>query len=260
LAGSGARALGGSFKVRAAIAVLPLIVLAELVFWNGAFFKSRDARRYTKANAEVAARLAGRVARMITDPALANPNKAIVYRMRNANGYDAFYPGTAAAWAAEAEGAPAADPSWVLVSRWMSPAAARAGVSARLSTNGINERADAWPLAVFLDDGGERVRPDPTLAIERPERWRAVGHIPKSAVSILLSETRWPGWRAHLDGRAVPLVPWGAAFQSATLTPGSARLDLLFEFVPTRWFLWATLSVVMWGAWLGALMRRAERA
>jgi len=47
---------------------------------------------------------------------------------------------------------------------------------------------------------------------------------------VALSETRWAGWRARSRGREVPLVPWGAAFQSVATTPGEASLDLRFDF------------------------------
>ncbi|MEK7234250.1 MAG: hypothetical protein AAB268_10575 [Elusimicrobiota bacterium] len=260
LAGAGARVVSSSPKAAGALSIIPLVVLAELVMWDFTFLKSANAGEFTKANSAVAARLAGRASRMLTDPALASPNKATAYRMRNVNGYEAFYPISAAIWGAEAEGQPAADPSWVLVSRWKSEVAARAGVSARLSPEGIEERVDAWPLASFLDAKGDRMTPDPLLAIDRPERWRITGEIPKGAVAVALAETRWPGWRASLGGLAAPLVPWGPAFQSVLLAPGGAAVDLRFEFSPSRWFLLAALSAAAWACWFFALVHGVERA
>lgn len=254
LAGSGARALYTAPKAAKALALLPLVVFAELALWDSAFLRSSDARPFTKASPNVAARFAGRPSRMITDPDLANPNKAIVYRMRNANGYEAFYPGSAAIWAAQAEGEPAADPSWVLVSRWKSEAAARAGVSGLLSKRGIEERTDAWPLAAFIDEQGRRVTPDPILQIDRPERWRIAGPIPKNAVAVALSETRWPGWRVSSG----PLASWGPAFYAAALPPGSSSIDLAFEFSPPWLFLWIAMSTAAWALWFVALARRVE--
>ncbi len=260
LAGAGARALSSSPRAAMAFAIMPLIVAAELAVRDASFLKSADSRAFTAANPAVVARLAGRASRMLTDPELANPNKAIVYRMRNANGYDAFYPGSAAIWAKSAEGEPAADPSWVLVSRWKSDASARAGVAARLSAEGIQERAGAWPLASFLDAKGGRLTPDPLLRIERPERWRVTGAVPKGAVAVSLAETRWSGWRAFISGREVALAPWGPAFQYAALAPGGAPVDLRFEFTPSRWFWWAALSAAAWALWFAGFVRRMERA
>ncbi|MEQ1917932.1 MAG: hypothetical protein ABL955_01925 [Elusimicrobiota bacterium] len=260
LAGAGARALLSSSKAARTLSIVPLIVLAELAVWDLSFLKSANARMFTGASPAVAERLAGRPSRMITDPEMANPNKAIAYRMRNANGYDAFYPAGAAVWAAEAEGKPAADPSWVLVSRWKSDAATRAGVSARLSREGIEERRDAWPLATFLDVKGGRVTPDPLLVVERPERWRVSGAVPKDAVAVALSETRWPGWRARVNGREAPLASWGPAFQSVALTPGAMTVDLRFDFSPSLWFWWAALSAAAWALWFAEFARRVEPA
>lgn len=257
LAGAGARALGSSRKAASALALLPLIATAELMIWDAPFLKAADGRSFAKVTPAVSEALAGRPFRVLTDPEIANPNKATVYRMRNANGYEAFYPMSTAVWAAEAEGQPAADPSWVLVSRWRSDAATRAGVSARLSRAAVERREDAWPLAVFLDAKGRRVTPDPALTIARPERWRVAGIPPQGAVALGLSETRWPGWSAELDGRAAPLLPWGAAFQAVALR-GAGAVDLSFEFSPTRWWWWAALSAAAWALWFAALAGRAE--
>lgn len=253
LAGSGLRALATSPRRVAALAVLPLLVFAELAGWDARFLRPVKANLYTAANPAVAIRLGGRDARVLTDPALANPNKSVVYRVRNANGYDAFYPATAAVWAAEADGKPAADPSWVFASRWKSEAATRAGVRARLSPTGIEERDDAWPLAVFLDEKGGRVRPDPVLSIERPERWRVAGPAPKGATQVGLAETRWPGWRATVDGLPAALAPWGAAFMKLPLT--APVLDLRLDFAPTLWYWWVALSASAWAAWLAFALR-----
>lgn len=257
-AGAGIRALSAAPKSLRALSMLPLLVLTELWAWDSSFIKSTNARIFTKANPIVAARLAGRPSRVLTAPALANPNKSIAYRMRNANGYDAFYPATAAVWAAKAEGAPAADPSWVLVSRWKSDAASRAGVTAFLSPEGIEEREGAWPLASFLGADGDRLTPDPIVEISRPESWRVTGPIPSGAVAVALSETRWPGWRASVNGKAAPLAPWGPAFQLVALARNTASLDLRLEFSPTRWLWWAALSVGGWTLWFAFLVRRAE--
>ena len=85
------------------------------------------------------------------------------------------------------------------------------------------------------------------------------GPVPEGTVAIALSETRWPGWRARINGVEAPLVPWGPAFQSAAVVPGEA-LDLRFEFSPTRWFWWAALSAAAWAAWVIALAKRLEPA
>ena len=259
LAGTGLRRFSSSARRAAALTLLPLVVLAELVFWDSSFIRYQDPRSFTAPNGDVVARLAGRPQRVLTDPSLANPNKTIVYRMRNVNGYDAFFPAGAARWAFEAEGAPAADSSRVLVSRWRSIAAARAGVGARLSAAGVETVGDAWPLAAFVDSEGRRLTPDPLLSIKTPERWAISGAVPAGAASVAIAESRWPGWRAFLKNRDVALAPWGPAFQSVPLE-SSKDIDLRFEFTPSRWFLWAALSIAAWALWLLSAARRVETA
>ncbi len=256
LAGAGARAAAADPRRARALAVLPLLVFAELALWDAPFLRSARARRYVMTNS-AASELGARPERALTTPELANPNKMIVYRIRNANGYDAFYPASAAVWAAEAEGVPAADSSRVYVSRWRSPAAARAGVTTALTPAGLARNPDAWPLAVFVDSRGRRLRPDPVLAIERPERWRVAGAVPAGASAVSLAETRWPGWRALLDGRPAAIAAWGPAFQAVPLAPGTVSLDLRLEFVPTFWFPLAALTAAAWALWLGLMAREA---
>jgi hypothetical protein len=197
--------------------------------------------------------------RVLTDPALANPNKTVLYRLMNVNGYEAFYPKGVPEWAAAAEGAPAADASRVYVSRWRSPAAVRAGVGARLSAGGI-EQGPAWPLAFFVDALGRRVGPDPHLWIEGPSRWKVWGEaVPLSAAAVAFSVPRYPGWRASLNGAAAPLSRWDGEFQKADLPPGLPRrgaFDLRLEFVPTGWALLAALMAAAWAWWLAALYGR----
>ena len=260
LAGSGLSRFSTSARRGAALTLLPLIVLAELVFCDWPFLRHQDPKLFTAPNGEVSARLAGRPQRVLTDPSLANPNKTIVYRMRNVNGYDAFFPAGAARWAFEAEGAPAADSSRVLVSRWRSSAAARAGVASRLSAEGIETADDAWPLAVFVDSTGRRLTPDPILTIDVPERWRMSGAVPPTAAAVAIAEARWPGWRAFLENRPAALAPWGPAFQSVPLPSSQGTIDLRFEFTPSRWFWWAALSMAAWAWWMRSVLRGARVA
>jgi len=177
-----------------------------------------------------------RAQRVLTAPELANPNKAMLYRMMNVNGYEAFYLKDVPSWAASAEGAAAADASRVYVSKWRSPAAVRAAVAAVLTPGGF-ERGAAWPLAVFLDAAGNRVLPDPQLWLESPERLRVFGKAPAAAARIALSLPRYPGWRASLDGSRAAIAPWDGLFSSVALTSGAPGrpFDLRLEFAPTAW-------------------------
>ena len=258
LAGAGAAALRRRRLPQGARMLAALISFLPLAVWDAPFLRPQDPAPYLAPRPTIAAALAGRAERVLTAPELANPNKAMLYRMMNVNGYEAFYPKDVPAWAASAEGAVAADASRVYVSNWRSPAAVRAGVAARLTPGGF-ERGEAWPLAVFLDAAGRRVGPDPRLWLESPERWRVFGKAPPSAGEIALSLPSYPGWRARLDGTPAALERWDGLF-SAVALPASrtrgAEFDLRLEFVPTAWALLAALTAAAWAFWLAALTRR----
>jgi hypothetical protein len=262
LAGAGWAALRARRLPKGARALAALAGFVPLAVWDAPFLKAQDPAPFVAAREEISEKLGGRPLRVLTDPELANPNKAVLYRIMNVNGYDAFYPKGVPAWAASAEGEPAADASRVYVSRWRSDAAVRAGVAARLSSAGI-EQGPAWPLAVFVDSLGRRVKPDPGVWIENAERWRVWGKAPESAVAIALSVPFYPGWRARVGGVRRALVPWGGPFQALPLPPAFARgvpFELRLEFVPTGWAFLAALSAAAWAWWLSALARRAEAA
>jgi len=67
------------------------VVFADLGPWAARFVYAEDSGPFLSRNEAFARQLAGRADRFITDPELANPNKAMLYRAMNANGYEAFY-------------------------------------------------------------------------------------------------------------------------------------------------------------------------
>lgn len=260
LAGGGLASLRGRRLPLGARCLAALAAFLTLAAWDAAFLRPQDPALFLKPRREISEILGGRPFRVLTDPQLANPNKTALYRARNVNGYDAFYPKGVPAWAASVEGVPAADASRVFVSRWPSAALARAGVAARLSASGI-DWAPAWPLAAFVDARGRRVGPSPKLYIVSPERWRVFGGAPAAAVALVLSESAYPGWRAWLDGAPAALVPWDGLFQAVPLAARvAAPRALTLEFRPTGWPWLALLTIAAWAWWLAALLRRAAEA
>jgi hypothetical protein len=262
LAGAGLASLRGRRLPRGAGLFAALAAFLGLAAWDAAFLRPQDPAPFLLPRAEISEQLAGRPLRILTDPALANPNKAALYRMLNVNGYEAFYLKGVPAWAAAAEGAPAADASRVYVSRWPSEALERAGVSARLSPAGIDWHF-GWPLAYFVDSSGRRVGKSPKIFLADPQRWRVLGDAPPDAVALALSAPAYPGWRAWLNGAPTALAPWGGVFQAAPLAAaerGGASVALTFEFRPTGWAWLAALTAAAWAAWLLAALRRAETA
>jgi hypothetical protein len=71
---------------------------------------------------------------------------------------------------------------------------------------------------------------------------------------FVLMEQQFPGWRAKVDGRAVPLEQWGGAFQAVSVDPGVHRV--MFEFRPSGVFAGAAVSLAAWTGFLYWLLRR----
>ncbi|MDE2490764.1 MAG: hypothetical protein KGM24_07940 [Elusimicrobia bacterium] len=258
LAGAGWLALRARRRPAGVLLVLAFAGLLPLAAWDAPYLRPQDPAPFLAPNRTVADTLGGRPQRVLTDPQLANPNKTILYRLLNVDGYEAFYPKRIPAWADAVQGAVAADASRVYVSRWPSRDLARAGVAARLSPKGL-ETQKAWPLAAFVDARGRRARPDPRVYLQSPERWRVAGLVPESAAGLELALPAYPGWRAFADGVRVALEPVDGVFQILPLPasyPRGAELSLTLDFVPTAWAWLVLLSAAAWGAWLALLARR----
>ncbi|NNN06323.1 MAG: hypothetical protein HKL90_10525 [Elusimicrobia bacterium] len=259
LAGAGLDSLRGARLSRGARAFAAPAAFLLLAAWGVRFLRPQDPTTFLAPHAETAERFGGRPMRVLTDPVLANPNKAALYRMRNVNGYEAFYLSGVPAWAAAAQGGAAADASRVYVSRWPSPVLARAGVVARLGPAGV-DWAKAWPMAAFVNAAGVRLEEPLKVFAERPGLWRAVGFVPPGAAALELSEPAYPGWRAWRDGSPAGLSSWDGLFQKVRVPASEIgrKIAFTFEFEPTGWALLACAAAAAWAAWLALLFARAE--
>src|SRR5262249_45752508 len=129
-AGSGWHWLGkGSLAAKTLQVLAVSVLLLELLSWDRKFLRAESAEPHLKVNPSLAAPIGGRPFRVWTEPELGNPNKTMLYRARNVNGYEAFYLESYAESAARSEGGPAADPSRTYLRRADSPQMKRLGVA-----------------------------------------------------------------------------------------------------------------------------------
>ncbi|MBI5596319.1 MAG: hypothetical protein HY928_09560, partial [Elusimicrobia bacterium] len=193
------------------------------------------------ANRAVAQGLGGRPMRVLTAPELPNADKAMLYRMMNVNGYEAFYPASYAAYAARAEGRPAADPSRVYLSDPRSPELARLGVSAVVpGTDGAPYTMVAGARDIArLEGGGALASVSP-----RPELWRMRG---AGAGPLVLSVPGDPGWRAWVDGVPAPVSPFDGLVMSVPVPDGD--FTAAFRYAPALWPWLCAAAVLAWAAW-----------
>lgn len=238
-AGSTLRRAGPS----ASAAVFALTLL-QLGLWARPFLRAQDARLVLEPNSSAVDRLWGPF-RVLTKPEIANPNKTMLYRALNVNGYEAFYLAGYAAYAAASEGAPAADSSRVFMSRTDTPQMKEAGVSVVIGRDGISNVGGGLGLAFNAKGGVALSRTG--AALEREDRWRVRGRLPDGGDRVVLGLPRYPGWRAWLDGKPAALEPWGGYFQAVRVPGEQGRVyEVSAAFRPTLWPLLAALSVAAW--------------
>lgn len=234
--------------VLAATAVLGLAQIDHM------YLKSQDARPFLAANLGFARAVGGKPVRFVSDPNLANPNKAMLYRAMNVNGYEAFYLADFARFGARSEGRPAADASRSYLTRSDTPEMCRAGVGYYFGARAgelVPSPRDC-PLAHYAEAGGGRVAGPLKTAVARPERWELVGTMPGAADRLVLGQAFYPGWRAYLGGRELEVERWDGFLQAVRVPPGEFELSLVFR--PSWWPLLALLAAAAWAAWLAAMV------
>jgi hypothetical protein len=264
-AGAGARSLEP--RIRPGLAVfLTAAAVVQLLAWGHGFLASEDSRRYLSVNPALASFVAGRPLRVLTDPGLASPDKVMLYRAMNVNGYDAFYLSGYPEFAARSEGRPAADPSRTYLSRADTPEMLHAGVAYTITEQGrLQGNIAALPLAYFAAGPGVAMASgQAAVSLPRPERWLVAGVVPAGADRMVVTVPRYPGWRAWLrsGSRTVPaaLEPWDY-FQSIRLPAGirtGEAVQLFLDFRPSLWAWWAGISSAAWLVWLGLAWLRAS--
>ncbi|MDE2292134.1 MAG: YfhO family protein, partial [Elusimicrobia bacterium] len=225
-----------------------LALLAEASCGAG-LLRAQDARPFLAARPEVAKALGGRLERALTAPELPDADKTMLYRVMNVNGYAAFYPERLAAYAARAEGKPAADPSRLYLDDPRLPGVRALGVAAVLPGPGGAPFArvpGAEPLA-RREDGG-----DLSLSSPRPERWSVSG---AGRGPLVLAVPEDAGWRAWVDGRRVPVSSADGLFMRVPVPDGAFRAE--FRYAPPGWAWLCAAGTLAWGLWLGVGLKAA---
>jgi hypothetical protein len=244
-----------------------LLVLADLAPL-AARFAQTEAPAAVAAHPEIFRAFSDKPARLATGPDLGNPNKAMLYRVMNVNGYAASLPTRYAVYAARAEGAPAADPSRTYLTRVSSPELRRLGVAGYL-TSEVREGA------VLAENSGVRLYANPgafplaylegpacfgeafcsaSVRLDRAESVVVSGAIPPAGMErLVLSVPEHPGWRAWLDGRPAAIALHDGLVQSISLAGVRGPFRAVFRFTPSAWPLLACVSAFAWALWFARI-------
>lgn len=256
-----------------------LVLLAEMGMWSSRFVYAEDPSLMLVPNERVVRALGDKPVRFVSDPEMANPNKAMLYRAMNLNGYEAYYLGSYMRYVARSEAPrPSVDPSRTHIrdasSEGMRRLAGAYSLSIRkpaeVSGEGVvvggpfklYHHPGALPLAYVASR--RKFHSALSARAETPERWTVSGRMPDPAPAdarLVLSVPHYPGWRARLDGRPVAVSAYDGLVQTVPLEgvrPGEEfRADFVFR--PTGWTALCLITALVW-LMLGALVPGGLRA
>jgi hypothetical protein len=134
----------------------------------------------------------------------------------------------------------------------------RAQAAARLGTLDPASEALVEGIASIPGNGGARVR----ITAYEGDLYRARYQADRATL-LRIAVPYFPGWRAEVDGRAVPAIPVDVALLGAVVPPGDHELVVRYR---SPWFApGATISALAWSAvlfwlWWGFRRRPAQQA
>ena len=200
------------------------------------------------------------------------PNGAMVFGLRDVQGYDSLFPGQYKAFMNALSGRDASPPevgNMVFARDPSSPLVARAGVRYVLSRQEL-------PLPGRLDTGEGYLRFDVPGAVGRASTTARDGR-PASVEwladdpdvvslrvtsagpgSLTLADQRYPGWRASVDGRPTPIGKADDVFRSIAVDGGSHIVRFTYEPAAFRTGLYLA-CIVMGTTAAAAVSRRRSR-
>jgi uncharacterized membrane protein YfhO len=95
----------------------------------------------------------------------------------------------------------------------------------------------------------------PVMHEESPTRYRMT--VRRSNPGwLVISQARYPGWKARIGGREVPLLRANYAFNAITLPEGTSEIEFAYEPTSFRLGLWISGLAALVGAALLALRMR----
>ena len=225
----------------AVLAGVAALTFLDLAGHAAPWLRSSSPKDFIAPNPEMS-RLLATGTRMATSPEIQSPNKTMLYRLRNATGYEAFYPARIALYTARSERGAAADGSRTYIRRWDTPEMGALGVRYYLSPEALpkdkrgRKLGETWlyenPAASMLVVGA------PSWSEPEPERLVAALDTPST---VVVRQAYYPGWRAWQAGVEIPVAVADGLFAMAsapgtgplhfTFTPGSFRIGLLVTLV-----------------------------
>jgi len=174
------------------------------------------------------------------------PNGAMVFGLRDVQGYDSLFPGQYKTYMNRLAGQDASPPevgNMVFARNPQSPLVAQAGVRYILSPEPLHlpgaRESFVAPLYLYelpAASGRASARTDDGRAVS--VTWREDGPTrvilaldAPAPATLTLADSFYPGWRAALDGAPVPIERAGEIFRAVRVPPG--RHTVSFEYRPS---------------------------
>ena len=223
-------------------ALILAVTLADLCPLAAVWIYAQSPEEFLAPQPEIVRLLRG-APRVATSPDIVAPNKTMLYRVRNATGYEAFYPSRIALYTAKSEGGPAADGSRTYIRKWRSPEMAKLGVRYYVATSSepgraaalqrgstyIYENAEAKPLAAGAESFAE------------PTAEHLVARMPAGA-PLVLHQAMYPGWRAFGSGGERSVILRDGLFPAVAPAPQAWTVHL--RFMPDSWLIGLAVTFV----------------
>jgi hypothetical protein len=179
--------------------------------------------------------------------ALLPPNTPMVYRLRDLLGYDSLYLADYRALLGELEGrdpSPPANGNLLLAYQARQDLLPRLGVRYLLSRNSLegkglrlvyDRECKIYALSGAPSRAGLSAGAEPGAAVTGKAEIISdeVNHVALTAAGpvgfLVLADTRYPGWRAYLDGRETPILPARGVFRAVAFPAGRHRVDFYYR-------------------------------
>lgn len=230
---------------RVSKAVLLAVTLLDLGLLASRWLYTADPSRYLAPQPETARLLAGG-ARMATSPEVLSANKTMLYRLRNATGYEAFYPAPIALYTARSERGPAADGSRTYIEHWDSPEMAALGVRYYVTP----KRQPCERPAERRGDTFIYENPSASPLVTGASAWTEpkAEHLAASAAGLsrlVVRQAFYPGWRAWALGLELPVAVADGLFPEVRAPgPKGRPTEVHVRFVPGSWRMGLLVSLI----------------
>jgi hypothetical protein len=237
-----------------------LLVLAsvDLLFWSFPWIYLQNASQIMATNPAVLSVIRDPIHRIATSPDLPSANKAMLYRIGNITGYEAFYLAPIAVYTSMSEGQAAADGSRTYIQKWQTPAMSRMGLRYYLASQpvaGYAARSHEGATYIYENRKAQPiVQGAKDWEIRSAERFDVHSGRPGT---VVFAQANYPGWKAWVNGIRAPVSDDHGLFPRVEFQ-GAGPWTIHFIFLPAQWFFGVLVSLASLGLLLMMALKHLQ--